>query len=277
MRKILISEKSLMTIKESNEEVTFFKFFTEVKNFLKGLLEDPIGAKPGDFFSKHGISRKELINKFLDRNIITKKEKIDEPMDADGNPKSMHYLKYSIPRKNFEKKIHRLYSEFFETSNRKVNEENNHQQKQYNSVATYIFCQDKDGDLCVLAGRRRGRHTKGLYNVPTGLVGDHYYAKNESTASAAVREVWEESGIRISQGMLQDVGDVEYTNRWGNQLGKQYAVMLKGVTDQHQPGEGDGENDRFEWLKINDINNVPWAFNMDNLIMEIINAMRIKT
>jgi len=53
--------------------------------------------------------------------------------------------------------------------------------------------------------------------------------------------------------------------------------MFKGVTDQHQPGEGDGENDRFEWLKINEINNVPWAFNMDDSIMEIISVMRIKT
>ena len=34
--------------------------------------------------------------------------------DADGNLKSMHYIQYKVPKKNFEQKIHRLYSYFFE-------------------------------------------------------------------------------------------------------------------------------------------------------------------
>ena len=38
-----------------------------------------------------------------------KKENIDEPNDADGKMKSMHYLSYSVPKKDFEHKIKRLY------------------------------------------------------------------------------------------------------------------------------------------------------------------------
>lgn len=111
---IIINENKLCLLKESSEEVTFYKFFTEVKNFIKDLLDNPIDAKPSGFFKTHGISRSVLLNKMLDRDIVSKKETIDEPNDADGNLKSMHYIQYKVPKKNFEQKIHRLYSYFFE-------------------------------------------------------------------------------------------------------------------------------------------------------------------
>jgi hypothetical protein len=117
--KIYLKEDKLILIKESEEKVTFYKFFTEVKNFIKDLLEDPIGAKPSEFFKNHGISRSILLNKMMDRDIISKKENIDEPNDADGKMKSMHYLQYRVPKKNFEQKIKRLYSYFFENEKRK--------------------------------------------------------------------------------------------------------------------------------------------------------------
>ena len=85
-----------------------------VQNFIKDLLDNPIDAKPSGFFKTHGISRSVLLNKMLDRDIVSKKETIDEPNDADGNLKSMHYIQYKVPKKNFEQKIHRLYSYFFE-------------------------------------------------------------------------------------------------------------------------------------------------------------------
>ena len=111
---IIIKEDKLLLLKESSDEVTFFKFFTEVKNFLKDLLEDPIGANPSGFFASHGINKSLLLNKMLDKDIIKKKENIDEPNDADGKMKSRHYLQYSVPKKDFENKIKRLYNYFFE-------------------------------------------------------------------------------------------------------------------------------------------------------------------
>ena len=63
--KIYLNEDKLFLIKESEEEVTFYKFFTEVKNFLQDLLDDPINAKPSGFFKSHGISRGVLLNKML--------------------------------------------------------------------------------------------------------------------------------------------------------------------------------------------------------------------
>ena len=175
---VYINESKLPLLRESNEEVTFYEFFTKTKNFIKDLLSDPINAKPDNMFKAHGISKSTLLNKLLDRGIVTKKEDIKEPNDADGKMKSMHYIQYKVPKKNFEQKIKRLYQYFYD--NFKKNEINesildNVRPQKYNSAATYIFCKDKSGMTYVLAGKRRGNHEGGKYNVPTGQVGDKYY------------------------------------------------------------------------------------------------------
>ena len=240
--KVYISENKLVLIKENEEEeVTFYKFFTEVKNFIKDLLDDPINAKPSGFFKTHGISKSILLNKMMDRDIISKKENIDEPNDADGNMKSMHYLQYRVPRKNFEQKIKRLYTYFFENGKKKKIEEslwNEVKPQQYDSVATYVFCKDKKGNVCVLGGKRRGSNNGGLYNVPTGQVGDKFF--DETVEDAAAREVKEESGIIIDTFLLKDLGDEEYESRWGICLGKNFMAVLGGTIEEHQPGKGDG-------------------------------------
>jgi len=273
--KIYLDESKLILIKESEEEeVTFYKFFTEVKNFIKDLLDDPIGAKPSGFFKAHGISKSILLNKMLDRDIVSKKENIDEPNDADGNMKSMHHLQYRVPRKNFEQKIKRLYSYFFENGKgKKINESlfDDVKPQKYDSVAVYIFCKDKNGDLCVLAGKRRGNNNGGLYNVPTGQVGDKIF--DESVEDAAVREVREESGINIGQSILKDIGDEEYTSRYGVNLGKNFMTVLNGTTDNYKPGIGDGENEPFKWIPVTEIKMYIWAFNQDKNIYNIVNSL----
>ena len=268
--KVYIDESKLMLIKESEEEVTFYKFFTEVKNFIKDLLDDPIGAKPSGFFKAHNISRSLLLNKMLDRDIVTKKENIDEPNDADGNMKSMHYIQYKVPRKNFEQKIKRLYSYFFENGKKKLTE-NIDEYADLASCATYIFCKDENGELCVLGGKRRGGHCGGMYNVPTGCFRDHYKDMNETPVECAAREVREESGLNLPLSLFKEVGDEYYETRYGMQKGKNFVVTLDGITNEHKPGVGDGENDRFLWIPISQIDIIPWAFNMDKTIMNIVN------
>ena len=119
MKQIFLTESQISVIKESEEEITFYRFFTELKSFLKELLKDPINAKPGKMFTSHMISRSKLMNKMLDLKIIVKKEGFDEPSDADNNKKSVHKIKYSVPVSNFERKIHRLYSFYFERNKEK--------------------------------------------------------------------------------------------------------------------------------------------------------------
>lgn len=110
MRKIFITEDKIMVISESEEEYTFFQFFNDIKSFLKDLLNDPIHARPNKRLVMHGISNDVARNKIQDYGIAIKSEKINEPFDeATGKQVSRYYVSYKIPRKDFKKKIRRLY------------------------------------------------------------------------------------------------------------------------------------------------------------------------
>lgn len=119
MKKVYINENKLPLIKEMRGEVTFQRFFDSLKGFLQGLLDSPINIDIDPFFMAHGINQDALMRQLLDKAIIKKNEKFKEVSDENGKKRSMHYVKYSIPRSGFEKKVHRLYSKLFES---KINE-----------------------------------------------------------------------------------------------------------------------------------------------------------
>lgn len=125
-----------------------------------------------------------------------------------------------------------------------------------NSCAVYIFA-NVNNAYYVLIGKRGGTAPSGanLYNVPVGMC-EH----NETPEETAIREVFEETGINISNQKLINVNDETYN---GNKIGRNYLVILKMLP---QIGTGDGENEKFEWVNINDINNYRFAFNMNKNI-----------
>lgn len=114
--KIYIPQNKLSLIKESiNEEVTFFEFYRDIKKFIKDLLSNPFYANTSGVLQKKGISKDELKSILLDRDIIKKKERIDEPYDDKlGKKKSMFHVTYTVPKRNFESNIKSLYKYYFE-------------------------------------------------------------------------------------------------------------------------------------------------------------------
>lgn len=113
--KIYIPQNKLSLIKESiNEEVTFFEFYRDIKKFTKDLLSNPFHANTSGVLQKKGISKDELKSILLDRDIIKKKERIDEPYDDKlGKKKSMFHVIYTVPKRNFESNIKSLYKYYF--------------------------------------------------------------------------------------------------------------------------------------------------------------------
>lgn len=115
MKKVYITENQLIIIKESDEEVTFFEFLRESKKFLSGLLKDPLGTKQRELFSKHGISKGVLIKKMIDCGLLKKKENITEPYNEEtGKKESTYSVSYKVSKKDFDKRMHRLYARLFE-------------------------------------------------------------------------------------------------------------------------------------------------------------------
>lgn len=110
MKRIYV-KKDILTesVDYLNNEITFFAFISHLKMFLKQLLVSPTTADVDDYLKGNGISREELLNLLIERNIVIKETKIENK-----NGKDMFGIKFLIPKHNFERKVRRLYSILFE-------------------------------------------------------------------------------------------------------------------------------------------------------------------
>lgn len=127
MKKVYIKENQLHLLEQEEKEVTFYEFFINVKSFLKDLLTKPSEADVSDIFKTKGISKNGLISKMKNIDLIKSDDRIDEiPVEEEKKThpygKKMvakRFVKYSIPRENFEKKVKELYKDIFTESERK--------------------------------------------------------------------------------------------------------------------------------------------------------------
>lgn len=92
-----------------NDDITFYGFLSHTKSFLKELLVKPLSADIDDFLKKNGLDRKTLIDLLMDKGILERETKIE-----DKNASDQFSVLYKIPKRNFERKMRRLYSSLFE-------------------------------------------------------------------------------------------------------------------------------------------------------------------
>lgn len=114
---MIITENQFNKLIESYNDITYYKFFNLLKKFIGDLLGDPINADIDDVFKRKGINKTDLINKLINRNVIIRKEKIKEFSNGNGNKESKMIISYDVPKKNFNRKLKRLYSELFGSKN----------------------------------------------------------------------------------------------------------------------------------------------------------------
>jgi hypothetical protein len=78
------------------------------------LLQDPVNAQPSPIFKIYGLSRSVLLKYLLTNKILEKDERISDK-DENGQPKTATMMvKYRCPKKNFERKLKKLYIKLFE-------------------------------------------------------------------------------------------------------------------------------------------------------------------
>lgn len=112
-KKVYIKENKISLIKESQEPLPFQTFFEEIVKFIKGLLNDPIQAKPSELLMSHGLTNKLLRKELADNSVVIKTENIDEPIDdTTGKKVSRYYLSYRVPKENFKNKLRQCYNNF---------------------------------------------------------------------------------------------------------------------------------------------------------------------
>lgn len=109
------------------DELTEYGFISYLEDYIKQLLENPMSAKIDPYLEAKGLTTEKTLQYLLkrmdpsdpDSAIIKRKEKITRGKDEDGNilAKDSFKIKYSVPRKDFHKKMRNLYIELFKKTN----------------------------------------------------------------------------------------------------------------------------------------------------------------
>ena len=94
-------------------ETTYYRFMSEVRAFLSKLLKNPVDAQPSKYLKDRDFTRKKLIDELLKRDVIERHEKILDRTNSDEK-EAKYVVKFKVHKKDFEKRIHRIYIKFFE-------------------------------------------------------------------------------------------------------------------------------------------------------------------
>lgn len=121
---IVITESSASMLKEEMQ-MTEYKFNSAIKKFLHDLLVDPVNAQIPTVFKFYDFNRGKLIKHLIDNDIVRKSQQIRDT-DENGNPvTAMMKVKFSVPKKNFDRKLKKLYIKLFEKNVPEIHREEN--------------------------------------------------------------------------------------------------------------------------------------------------------
>ena len=137
-RIIILNESDVQRLQKISEgydremEMTEQKFHSNIRNFISQLLQDPVNAQPSTLLKTNGLNRSILLKYLLNGGILVRDERISD-RDENGEPKTATMMvKFRCPKKNFDRKIQKLYMRFFEKNlpqrqihlrNEEINEE----------------------------------------------------------------------------------------------------------------------------------------------------------
>ncbi len=143
-RTIVINENRLNDIREKLR-MSEHKFINNIKNFIGQLLQDPVNAQPSALLKLYGFNRSKLLAQLIANKIITRNERISDK-DENGEPKTATMMvKFACPKKNFERKLEKLYIRLFE----KNLPERKHGQKE---IETFEGKINEDGEGGAMGG-----------------------------------------------------------------------------------------------------------------------------
>lgn len=136
------------------------------------------------------------------------------------------------------------------------------------AVSCFVFT-SIDGVWHVLANKR-GDGTpdyQGYWNAPCG-----YLDFDETTSEAAMREVYEETGVKLNKVTFFGFSDSPRDNHQ-NVTFRYYSIIsdpqLVNISVNNRGGEIDEVKD-IKWIPITKIFNYNWAFNHDEIIIDLI-------
>jgi ADP-ribose pyrophosphatase YjhB (NUDIX family) len=99
-----------------------------------------------------------------------------------------------------------------------------------------------------------------------------YLDYNETIKMAAVREVYEETGVmlNINNLILFYINDIPEEDKRQNVTFRYRCTIKEAIEDIKLTDKNseDEEVSSIKWIPVNEINNYKWAFNHDKIIIE---------
>ena len=141
------------------------------------------------------------------------------------------------------------------------------------AVAAFIFAKNKDGENCILINKRGPGcpNEVGKWTAPCG-----YLDYNETLTEAAMREVYEETGVSIPANLFTIVG--VNASLYNNQnVTIRFRVMLNDTveniekqfsTEHSEPNEVDD----IKFVPLSEICNYELGFRHNKVLFDVLNA-----
>ena len=141
------------------------------------------------------------------------------------------------------------------------------------AVTCFVFA-PFNGEWCVLANKR-GPNTpdfQGYWNCPCG-----YLDFNETTTQAAMREVYEETGVVLNSVKLWKVMDSPKENNQ-NIVFRYYSIIpytFQPNSNTEIRGGEYGEVTAAIWIPVKMLDQYQWAFNHDKAIRDLMKELNL--
>lgn len=134
------------------------------------------------------------------------------------------------------------------------------------AVACFVFARINN-TWCVLANQRGtgAADFQGMWNAPCG-----YLDYNETTAQAAIREVYEETGVKLTSVDFWEFEDSP--NAHLQNITFRYYAIMENPTEEmlelsiRDRGGEQNEVGAVAWIPLDQLNKFKWAFNHGEII-----------
>ena len=141
-----------------------------------------------------------------------------------------------------------------------------------NTVSVYVFGYNENGVLYTLISKRGNKVAKGggKWNVVTG-----YLDYRETLEHAAARECWEETGVKINEKNLVNLG----TNSQKETVNTCFYIILDDTIENNPTSIENSEGDEVSqalWVPVNEIDKYNMWFGKKNII-SIANRIKNKS
>lgn len=175
-------------------------------------------------------------------------ELINDPntLDSKGNPKRGNFA-----LRRFSKKNPKKFEEYWVSRS--------------NIVSLLVYCKAPDGRWCVLANQRGS----GNWNYIHG-----YLDYGETLEDAAVRECYEETGVKISKDILRFNG-TDSSRLYGN-VSSRYSAVLPGVTNDYPTTDANAEPGEVldvAWIPLDEVKKYKWVAPQGQTIISVFNSL----